>query len=227
MKCDGNVLRKGVDYTVTGKNNQKVGNAMLVIKGIGNYSGTVNKSFAVTTQDIAKVLLMLPDVEYTGRKGGYKTKPVLMDTSGKTLSTSDYDSKNVIYKDAAGNVLDKNSVVNTGDVISVTIKGKGNYSGEITGTYRIIPKDRNIAKAKQDKIVKEYTGKEIVLSKEEISLSIGGSKIPTDGFEIVPGSYVNNINKGTASVTVRGVGEYGGIKTITFKIDMQNLKWGK
>ena len=227
VKCDGNVLRKGVDYTVTGKNNQKVGNAMLVIKGIGNYSGTVNKSFAVTTQDIAKVLLMLPDVEYTGRKGGYKTKPVLMDTSGKTLSTSDYDGKNVIYKDAAGNVLDKNSIANTGDVISVTIKGKGNYSGEITGTYRIIPKGRNIAKAKQDKIVKEYTGKEIVLSKEEISLSIGGSKIPTDGFEIVPGSYVNNINKGTASVTVRGIGEYGGIKTITFKIDMQNLKWGK
>ncbi|MBQ2117230.1 MAG: InlB B-repeat-containing protein, partial [Lachnospiraceae bacterium] len=227
VKCDGNVLRKGVDYTVTGKNNQKVGNAMLVIKGIGNYSGTVNKSFAVTTQDIAKVLLMLPDVEYTGRKGGYKTKPVLMDTSGKTLSTSDYDGKNVIYKDAAGNVLDKNSIANTGDVISVTIKGKGNYSGEITGTYRIIPKGRSIAKARQDKIVKEYTGKEIVLSKEEISLSIGGSKIPTDGFEIVPGSYVNNINKGTASVTVRGVGEYGGIKTITFKIDMQNLKWGK
>ena len=125
------------------------------------------------------------------------------------------------------NILDKNSVVNTGDVISVTIKGKGNYSGEITGTYRIIPKGRNIAKAKQDKIVKEYTGKEIVLSKEEISLSIGGNKIPSDGFEIVPGSYVNNINKGTASVTVRGVGEYGGIKTITFKIDMQNLKWGK
>ena len=226
VKCNGNILRKGVDYTVTGKNNQKLGNAALIVKGIGNYSGTVSKNFTVTAQDIAKVLLMLPDVEYTGRKGGYKTKPVLMDTSGKKLSTSDYD-KNIIYKDATGNILDKNSVVNTGDVISVTIKGKGNYSGEITGTYRIIPKGRNIAKAKQDKIVKEYTGKEIVLSKEEISLSIGGNKIPSDGFEIVPGSYVNNINKGTASVTVRGVGEYGGIKTITFKIDMQNLKWGK
>ena len=226
VKCNGNILRKGVDYTVTGKNNQKLGNAALIVKGIGNYSGTVSKNFTVTAQDIAKVLLMLPDVEYTGRKGGYKTKPVLMDTSGKKLSTSDYD-KNIIYKDATGNILDKNSVVNTGDVISVTIKGKGNYSGEITGTYRIIPKGRNIAKAKQDKIVKEYTGKEIVLSKEEISLSIGGNKIPSDGFEIVPGSYVNNINKGTASVTVRGISEYGGIKTITFKIDMQNLKWGK
>ena len=36
-------------------------------------------------------------------------------------------------------------------------------------------------------------------------------------------SYSNNINKGTAKVTFRGIGEYGGTKTVTFKIGQRNI----
>lgn len=44
-----------------------------------------------------------------------------------------------------------------------------------------------------------------------------------DGFVIV--SYSNNINKGTAKVTIRGMGNYGGFKTQTFKIKAKCFKW--
>ena len=46
-------------------------------------------------------------------------------------------------------------------------------------------------------------------------------------FEIVEGSYKNNVAKGTASVTIRGISEngglYGGTKTIKFKIGKRTL----
>ena len=35
--------------------------------------------------------------------------------------------------------------------------------------------------------------------------------------------YKNNVNKGTASVTFRGVGDYGGEKTVTFKIKVRSI----
>ena len=44
-------------------------------------------------------------------------------------------------------------------------------------------------------------------------------------FEIVEGSYVNNIKKGTASVTIKGIGNYGGTRKVTFKITSRTMAW--
>ncbi len=37
-------------------------------------------------------------------------------------------------------------------------------------------------------------------------------------YELVEGSYVNNFKTGTAKVTLKGIGEYSGQKTVKFKI---------
>ena len=37
--------------------------------------------------------------------------------------------------------------------------------------------------------------------------------------------YSNNTKKGTANVTVRGKGQYGGSKTVKFKITSRIFKW--
>lgn len=44
-------------------------------------------------------------------------------------------------------------------------------------------------------------------------------------YTIVEGSYRNNIKKGTASVVVKGLGDYGGEKTLKFKIMTNPLKF--
>jgi len=45
---DGNTtLKSGTDYTVSYKNNKKVGTATVVITGKGNYTGTVTKTFKI------------------------------------------------------------------------------------------------------------------------------------------------------------------------------------
>ena len=52
VKDGKTTLKRGTDYTVSYKNNTKVGTATAIITGQGNYEGTVNKTFKIirTTQ---------------------------------------------------------------------------------------------------------------------------------------------------------------------------------
>ena len=72
---------------------------------------------------------------------------------------------------------------------------------------------------------KTYTGTEITLTKEEMSelLVVGRTSRnagtflnPDEDFYIE--SYIKNVNTGTARVVLRGIGLYGGTKTVSFKI---------
>ena len=41
---------------------------------------------------------------------------------------------------------------------------------------------------------------------------------PGTDFEVIDSTYTNNVKKGTAKVTVRGLDKYAGTKTLSFKI---------
>lgn len=43
----GNFNKEGKQYTVTYKNNDKAGTAQIIIKGIGNYTGTITSEFEI------------------------------------------------------------------------------------------------------------------------------------------------------------------------------------
>ena len=57
VKLNGKTLKNGTDYSVTYSNNTKVGTAKVTIKGKGNYSGTVTKTFKINPakQEIQKL----------------------------------------------------------------------------------------------------------------------------------------------------------------------------
>lgn len=107
----------------------------------------------------------------------------------------------------------------------VTVTGKGKYSGTLTVKYRV-------AKNKFQSLVitidpQAYTGREIKLSKESIHVKVKKADqnelVMGTLFEIVEGSYSNNIKKGTASVRIRGLGDYGGEKIVKFKINTRDI----
>lgn len=77
----------------------------------------------------------------------------------------------------------------------------------------------NIKTVKPDKkYTVSYDGRNPVeLDKDDISKLLGGLKLNED-VEIVEGSYKNNYKAGSASVTIRGIGNYYGTTTIKFKI---------
>ena len=53
VKLNGKKLTKGGDYTVIYKNNRKVGTAVVLIKGKGNYTGTYTTTFTINPKKTA------------------------------------------------------------------------------------------------------------------------------------------------------------------------------
>lgn len=143
---------------------------------------------------------------------------------------------------AAGATVDAKDIVPAGTLIKVTVTEaqNGNYVGENFAVYRVMAGD--IAKASIKIADKTYTGYAVTLMAEDfkqiklngvtykvmeingnqIKLSGTGSKAIEGGLEIV--SYTNNVNKGTARITLKGTGNFGGTVTKTFSIKAKNAK---
>ncbi|MBR1750301.1 MAG: leucine-rich repeat domain-containing protein, partial [Ruminococcus sp.] len=60
VKVNGKKLKNGTDYTVTYKNNTKVGKATVTIKGKGAYTGTVTKTFKINPKATSVKKLTTP-----------------------------------------------------------------------------------------------------------------------------------------------------------------------
>ena len=218
------------DYTLKYKNNNAVGEAEITVTGKGSFTGSYTKSFTVTEADLDEMILTAEDVLY---KPGQKTtyympKVTVMDKNGKKLSAGkDYDKKFVYsYETQQGEVeFDRDTRIGDlplGTVLKVTLNGMGNYKGEASLEYTVVP--ASIKSASVTIVPQEYTGEPIILEKADITVVAGGRTLGKDQFEIVEGSYLNNNKKGTAKVTLHGIGEYGGYKTVSFKIGQRSIK---
>ena len=234
IKFDGKTLTEGTDYTLSYKNHTAAGNyAVMTIKGKGNFAGNAQIGFTVGRQDIKNLTVSPADKIYQAKANIYKTTVRVYDTNGKQLSAGkDYD-KNVTYAYAAtvrlangtlrrkGDAIDAADILPVGTQIQVTVNAAGsNYEGTAEGTYTITRAD--ISKAKVTVPQQTYTGKPIELKESEIAVMMNGMLLSPENYKIT--SYTNNVNKGTAKLTIQGQGEnYGGTKTVTFKIKGKSL----
>ncbi|MBE5878758.1 MAG: hypothetical protein E7288_02130 [Lachnospiraceae bacterium] len=221
------LLKEGKDYTLSYKGNNKVTNAAtLTVKGKGRFAGSKKYQFGITAKDISGLRILTPDIMYKNKKGNYVNKPVITDVDGKKLvAGKDYEKK-FVYKTTSGNVIDSKATLNVGDVIVVFVNGKGNYTGVIQAKYTLSPSDIKSAKVSAES--KIYTGEAITLSEKDITIKINNTKLSYGkDFIILEDSYTNNVNKGTATVTIKGVGNYAGSKTVSFKIKSKPFEWAK
>ena len=225
------------DYTLKYTKNTKAdteGTVTVTFKG--NYKGTPAKqmNFYINPKDIAEVTVISKDKVYSTKANAWKSVPVLTDTDGKKLKAGvDYE-KEIGYSAADGSSLTES--VAAGKVIIVTVTGKGNYTGKAEAYYRILETGKDISKAVFKIANQEYTGSEILITDMSQFTETNGLKnayitvnkqkeylVLGEHFEVVPGSYIKNINKGTAKVTFRGINEYGGTKTVSFKIGQRSI----
>ena len=250
VRFDGKKLTEGTDYTLSYKNNKAAGStATLTVKGKGNFKGSAVKSFRVDVRDISgevsgvsdsKVTVSAADKVFQAKANIYKTKIRVLDMNGKALAAGkDYD-KNVTYSYAeyisvqttnpnaaaadkirkVGDPVQATDIIPAGALIQVTVNAAGsNYKGTVTGTYRFVRAD--LAKAKVVVPTQTYTGKAIEPKPADIQVTLSGMVLSPDDFTVV--GYSNNINKGTAKLTIQGKGNYGGTKTVTFKIKGKSL----
>ena len=238
------LLTEGIDYKVSYANNKKPAlltddkAPYLYITGMGNFKGNTKNTpvkFSILKADIGtQAVLEVSDVLYKNKKNNYVPAFTLIDKdSRKRLAKkSDYAAAYTyeIWDAELGDYKPFTEVKAEAPVtrtrMRITISGAGNYTESIQAEYEIYAK--SIGGVKVAAIPsKVYTGKAI---EPELNITVkvkNGNKytyvpLPVENYEV---EYVNNINKGTASVFIYGKGEYGGVKKVTFKITSQKMHW--
>lgn len=126
---DGEVtLVSGKDFDFSYDKNINAGKdtATLTITGKGNYTGTASRTFTINPKDIkgAAITLQADSLGYTGLMQEVQITSVTLD--GVTLTTGDYYIVN-----------DSNKQISADASITLTIAGKGNYTGTAATTWQI------------------------------------------------------------------------------------------
>lgn len=195
VKVGGRTLKNGTDFTVSYKNNTEPGTATLKVTGKGNYSGSVSKTFKITARAINDVEVTVPDTVFTGEQ----VKPDVVVSYGNYQFTNNSDYT-LSFKDN----------VNIGTA-SVVVTGKNHLSGSRTVTFPIEKADISSTEI----AVKDatFTGSAI---KSGVDVRLGNVTLKEGTHYTL--SYKNNVNAGTAQVTISGKGSLEGAVTKSFTI---------
>lgn len=234
-------LIPGKDYTVKFTNNKKAqAQATVIVTGKGNYTNKVSKTYTVEKANMSDFKVAAVTA-HDGIKQAGKIKATVVDQNGNALNAKQYQLE--IYH------VDENEGVKTKGALYGDAEP---LAGGAYIFVRAVPKDTlnfkegtataeaefkigiDISKAKftlKKGLVKPYTGSAITLEasdfdSEKVTIKVNGeTKKLTMGtdYEIVPYAYANNVNKGTATAVIRGIGEYSGTKTIKFKITQKAI----
>ena len=212
----GKFLLPEHDYTVSYSSNTKIGVGKMIISFMGNYQGTIAKTFTIYP---AKQEIQSLQTRYKG---------FFIDFAQKGSATG-YELQYSIRSDFAGaktliissNKTDKKTVSNLTSgkkyyvrVRSYTIASGKRYNGAWSDTKSVTTAKYDISKAKVAGIKnKSFTGKNITQS---ITVTYSGKTLKNGSDYIV--KYSANKNIGTAKVTVTGKGSYGGVITKSFVI---------
>lgn len=247
VKYGETVLKEGKDYTVSYKNNKRLASKndtkapSYTVKGKGNFKDSLpEKNFSIVAQDISTLSITAEDVTaaapntkkgetigLTG-KGKYKSTPKITDFNGKALSVGTDFLKTYTFTNENGVVLGPKDQVPEDSVLTVTVEGTNNYRGETKVSYRVLHAKMSLKGASvslKKNVVKTYDLEPVVLKKEDLVVKLNGQVLSEDNYTNV--SYENNRKRGTAKVTIQGVGKYGGQKTVSFKINPRKIAWFK
>ncbi len=202
VKWGSEVLKANKDYKVTYQDNKEQGTAKAVITAVtGNgkkYTGSIERTFSIMYPTSKVSVKTIPAVTFTGE--AHTPEPVVTYQKKTLVKDRDYTVSYFNNRNAG--------------TAGVTIKGKGTFSGEKTVTFQI--KGTTISGMKFEKIPDvTYNGKNTkpivtVRTKDGKTQLMSGSD-----YRLV---YENTVNKGTATVTVIGNGNYTGTKKLTYKV---------
>ncbi|MBP5655193.1 MAG: S-layer homology domain-containing protein [Clostridiales bacterium] len=205
-------LVNGKDVSCEYKDNVNAGTALVTVTGIGNYKGSKDVEFTILpyelTADNTKVTI--DAIEYTG----VAREPAV------TVFVNDFD-RFIGRKDngTADFKISYKDNVNAGNEAVATVTGTKNYTGEFDVKFTIDPANvSNMSIKAMDDLI--YNG---AAQEPDINAT---NKVTQD--KLVSGTdyeleYKNNENVGTAIVTVKGLGNYTGTRTVNFRIAAESI----
>ena len=228
-------LTRNTDYTITYTNNVNVGTATITITGINDYNGTVIRTFKITQADISyipqsQITLSQDTYTYTGVANTptptvkYQHSNLCTAVCGKNIcSTMCYNNcSDDAIKTLANNTDYTYTIVDNinAGVALVTITGIGNYKGTNHTNFRINPQNMtSVVITGLDSDGYKYTGSAITPEFTATYTRSEGATPETlvyrKDFSI---SYEDNVEAGTATLILTGIGNFTGEQTATFKI---------
>jgi len=198
VKLVSKTLKKGTDYKVTCSNNINAGTANVKITGIGSYGGSKTVTFTINKKSVTSMTPSIPQAEYTYTKSKIQPTVTVKNGSKKLTLNTDYTVSYI-----------KN--VNAGTA-TITIKGKGNYKGTLTRTFKIKTKSIKTLDYNQ---LQSYTYNGVAKKPTLLMYYRSTVLVKDTDFTI---KYKNNTNAGTATIEVAGKGNYTDSRTFTFPI---------
>lgn len=183
VSLNGKTLKENVHYTLAYSDNTAVGNAAVSITGMGNYEGTISKTFKIK-EGTANVSMSLAKNVYT-YSGKVIQPAVTVMVGNRRLAASEYT---VTYQAGRKNV----------GVYKVSVQLKNGYAGSASATFRIIPKGTSITKLSR--------GKRSFVVRWKKQTTKMASKLIT-GYQI---QYATNksFTNGRETVTIKGYKKY-------------------
>ena len=204
------LLTKDTHYTVNYTNNTNVGTASANVTGIGNYQGTATKTFKINPKTLTADMVQVTGYTLPTGDGfiynGAIQKPAVTVADGSAMTADDY----VVVNNGGLNVNE------TSSPYEITITGSNNYTGTVTKTFSILPLSIEDAAITLYQLPdKAYDGTEKEPGVREV-VTAANIVVPTVGYDV---AYGNNINAGTATVTVTGKNNFTGTASTTFEIE--------
>lgn len=198
----GQPLVPDTDYEVTYEDNTDCGSGKIIVTGIGYFTGEKTLTFSIEPKDISGFEVKgVNDKTYTGLE--IVQEPVVKGDHVNLRNGEDYD---ISYE---------NNI--EAGICDYKITGKGNYSGEITGTFNILR--RSIKSMIVDEAADQtYTGLQITPS---VTICYGETEL-VEGVDFTV-TYGENINAGTGTFTVTGIGNFTEEKEYEFTITSRDL----
>lgn len=204
----GAYLEEGRDFSVSYKDNEKPGQATVTLTGKGCFSGSMVLNFTIKPRDISGYTLVATpsSIVYDGRY--HRPECSIYDGEKEVTVRGNYQNE---AKYAAG-------------VYTVTFSAieEYGYTGTLTTTYEITPKDFEKVDVNLRTSQFTYTGKEIeaVVTVQDESRWRSKDKDYTVLYE-------NNREAGEATILLTGIGNYKGTRKVTFEIvpaDISNFQ---
>ena len=197
---------------VSYSNGEVVSGAVITIKGTGNYTETYTVNFKITPVDISTLSFdEVEDVIFDG--DAHRILPTLVLGEYILVENTDFTVSS-----------SSQNFVNAQNEITITLNGKNNFTGSKQYSYSILKanfetlSERFNLDIENDEIV--YTGKNIMLDFTLKDILRDINLFENEDFEV---NYQNNLNVGTATLTITGAGNYAGEITETFTILKKNI----
>jgi len=206
IKYQDQILMYGVDYYLEHYNNIGIGTATVVVVGVGSYTGRIEIDYTITPIDISSsevVIKPINDMNYTGEK--IEPYPVITYQEKTLLWGVDYR-------------LEYRNNIDVGTA-TIVITGMRNFMGIVEINFTINSQKMSISEAVVAPINDvTYTGYAINPS----PVITYNEQVLVEGVDYQL-EYSNNINVGTATIVITGIGDFIGKTEINFTINMKNL----